>query len=192
MERHQIKVTLEGLAPLVFDRFWGHSKEEIPPDRKLYLADENKVVMPLQNLKSFLQKEKPPGAIKIVEKVKFNEYIRIAQTHIDFGTVPYYPILDGAGQPVIFTNFEDGRWEILLEATCTKASTGAVIKQEPLPRPMLKLPWRLELEIGIWRSDINTKITEDKVRSWFEIGGILVALGNHRPDYGRFQVTKWE
>jgi hypothetical protein len=193
MERHPIKATFEGLSPLIFDRFWGHSKEEIPPQRKLYLAEGNKVILPVMNLKSFLQREKPAGAIKEIEKRQYTDYIRIAQTHIDFGPNPYFPILGGDEQPIIFTDFEDhSRWEILLESPITLGSNGSRIKQPAQPRPMLLLPWKLELEIGLWRSEINTKVTEEKLRSWFEIGGILVALGNHRPDYGRFQITKWE
>ena len=80
MRRKKINVTLEGLSPMSFDRFWGHSREDIPPERKLYLSEGNVVVLPVQNLKSFLQKEAPPGAIKTVEKRSYGTYIQIAKS----------------------------------------------------------------------------------------------------------------
>ena len=68
-----------------------------------------------------------------------------------------------------------------MEATCTRSSNGSIIKQEPKPRPILRLPWKLEIEIGLWESNINTVVTNEKLRSWFEVGGMLVALGNQGP-----------
>jgi hypothetical protein len=192
MQRVAIDVKLSGMSPFLFNRFWGHSAEDIPPEKKLYLAEDNAVILPVQSLKSFLGKEKPMGVIKIVEKRGYQDYNRIAQSHVDFGTNPYVPFTDDAGNIIRFAGFDNGKWGILMEGGCTISSTGAVIKQEPKPRPYLKLPWNLEFEVGVWESDINTKITPEKLRSWFEIGGMLVALGNHRPDYGRFRVSKWD
>jgi len=192
MRRVAIDVKLSGMSPFLFNRFWGHSKEDIPMEKRLYLAEDNVLVLPTQNLKSFLSKERPMGIIKFIEKTGFQHYNRIAQSHIDFGNNPYIPFTDDNGDIIRYTSFDDPRWGILLEAPCTPSSTGALIKQEAKPRPYLKTPWRLEFEIGLWESDINTKITPEKLRSWFEAGGLLVALGNHRPDYGRFSVRKWD
>lgn len=193
MERQEIQIKLKGLVPIVFDRFHNHSKEVISPERKLYLVDGNVIVFPVQNLKSFLEREKPAGAIKTVEKASYKEYVPIVKSHVDFGYNSYFPFLDDNDHPIAFKNFNDkSRWQILLESPITFGSNGSVIKQEARPRPMMLPPWNLKITVGLWSSDVNTKVTEEKLRTWFETGGLLVGLGNHRPDYGRFQITRWE
>src|SRR4030065_745477 len=63
------------------------------------------------------------------------------------------------------------------------------IKQEAQPRPVLKLPWRLSFTITLLD---NAILDPMKLENWFNECGITVALGAHRPRFGRFQVKEWK
>ena len=50
MEVKNIRVKLGSLSDIMFDRFIDHSKEKRPADQKLYLAENNIVVLPAENI----------------------------------------------------------------------------------------------------------------------------------------------
>ena len=41
MKIQKIDVTIEGIADIMFDKFFDHSKEQRPPDQKIYMASGN-------------------------------------------------------------------------------------------------------------------------------------------------------
>lgn len=186
-----IEVTLSGLAPLMFDRFFDHSGEERQPEEKLYLErGTNKLVMPAKNLEAFLTGERPPGAIKITEKKKANDYLPYVKGHVSF-TQSAFPILDGDDQAIIFKDFT-GQFEVDISSPRVIKS-GLSIKQPPKKRPVLNLPWGIKLVLRLVETPLSKgKITSEKLHAWFAIGGLVVGLGTYRPLYGRFQVERWE
>ena len=191
MEIEKIKVTLEGLSDIMFDRFYDHSGEDRPPGKKMYYDDKGNVVLPVTNLYSFLfRDEKPRGVIRFVEKNKAGEFIAIGQGHVVINP-SLIRFLDEKMKPISFKGFDNGGkfWINDFEGGVTKMSGGKVIKQEPRERPVMRLPWFLVFDITVIE---NNKVTPDKLQSWFEVGGLVTALGTHRPAYGRFMVSKWE
>lgn len=188
MKIHNIKVELEGIADLMFNRFIDHSKEIRPPEQKLYLDKGNVLVMPAENIDSMLvRQEKPMGAIKLVEKVKAGNFIPDFNAHVAIKPM-FIPILQN-GKSIIFDSMDDDRFYLFMSAGITKSSTGTVIKQEAVPRPTLKLPWSLEFNMTLIE---NPTFDQEKLRTWLEVGGIKCALGSHRNKFGRFIVKKWE
>lgn len=180
----KIDVELEGLADICFDRFIDHSKEPRPPEQKLYLAEGNRLVLPAANMRAFLFSEKY-GCAKTFEGKKSKDYVRWGQGHVQIDP----PLIDflKKNKPIVFKDFKGGLW-LLEESTVTKASGGAIIKQPIQPRPVLKLPWSLKFEISIVK---NPLIDSIKLENWFNQGGLLIALGNYRPRFGRFLVKSW-
>lgn len=184
----KFRVTLDGLAPILFDRFYDHSQEPRPAEQKMYYSSHNKnhLVLPAENIISFLLGEFPAGCAKAFEKKKAKEYIQMgAQIGIQPAEIPF---LDDKDQPIVFNGFVDDPrfWIVLMGGRTRKGSSS--IKQEAKPRPAMNLPWRLRFEISLWK---NPLIDENKLRNWFEAGGFQLAVGSWRPRYGRFMVSEW-
>ena len=183
----EFEITLNGLSDFLFNRFIDHSKEVRPPEQLLYLAEGNLVILPREHIYSFLTNQKVGGVIKKVEKRGSGEYLDMAHSHISIKEDPI-PFLR-EGKPVVFENFSNGTFYKLTASPVTKPASGPqVIKQPAYDRPCLRLPWSLNFHLTLIE---NPKITEAKLRNWFETGGILVALGSYRPRYGRFTV-EWK
>ncbi len=187
----KIDVRLEGLADILFDKFIDHSKEERPPEQKIYLSEDNLLVFPSENIRAFLfGVQNPPGCAKRCEGKKHGEYVATGLGHVIPDNPPLIPFLDENDQPIKFQGFEDGKFWILKQAPRTKmAGSAGSIKQEVKPRPVLKLPWSLNFQIGLVDNNI---IDENKLHNWFDRGGLIIALGSYRPRFGRFHVTEWE
>ncbi len=188
MKVTKISVKLVGLASLVFHKFIDHSKEVRPPEQHIYLDENNTVVIPASNIMSFLtRKKKPFGCAKVFEGRRGESYCQIVDSHV-IVRPDVIPILNGDEKEIVFQGFDAG-WDILKEAGTVQSSSGGnTIKQEIYPRPMLLLPWALRFEIDLIE---NRLINQAKLRNWFEAGGLIIALGNYRPRYGRFYVEEW-
>ena len=110
MEITKIEVSLEGLSDIMFDRFFDHSKEDRPPEKKMYLNENDEVVLPSENIYSFLFRDQAPvGVVRFVEKRSAKEYIAIGQSHLSVEPT-LIPILDEEGKAIKFTGFENSRF----------------------------------------------------------------------------------
>jgi hypothetical protein len=190
MEIAKIDVTLEGFSDIMFDRFFDHSGEDRPPERKLYLDEGNKVVLPAECINSFLFRDLPPtGIIRFVEKRGAKDFIALGQAYLSINPT-LIPFHDKNGKAIVFEKFGSSSQFMVNDwsAGITKMSGGKVIKQEVRKRPILKLPWFLSFAITLIKND---KVTVEKLQSWFEVGGFATALGTYRPKHGRFVVKKW-
>jgi hypothetical protein len=188
MKIFNIDVGLEGIADIMFDKFIDHSKEPRPADQKLYLVEGNKVVLPAMNIKAFLFNQKGNSCATKFEGKLRNNYISIGESHVSISP-QNIPFLDNKGNPTIFSDFNDGVFYVVTASPTTKLPGGGIIKQPAKPRPVLKLPWKLDFQIHLVKNDL---INEGKLHNWFDGGGILIALGTYRPTYGRFRVYKWK
>lgn len=188
MEVTKIKAGLGSMSDIQFDRFIDHSSEARPPEQKLYLGENNTLVLPSTNIiEGFLFGKKPAGCATSFEKPKSGQYIAVGLSHIAIKP-SLIPFLDDKGKPIRFTKFDGKRFRISMDAARTQKGSMS-IKQEAQPRPVLCLPWALSFEIMIVK---NPLVDEAKLYNWFVQGGMQIALGNHRPVYGRFSVEEWE
>lgn len=182
-----ITVTLEGLSDFMFDRFIDHSKGDRPPEQRLYLGQNNQVVLPDENIYTFLFGENPPGCAKAFEGKGSKEFIRVGQAYLTIKT-RLIPFLRG-DKPIIFGEFDNETFYVFESAGRTKQIGGPSVKQEVKKRPVLTIPWSLSFQLVLVKND---KIDENRLFNWFTRGGIEIALGTHRTRYGRFSVTQFE
>ena len=188
LEISKIEVGLEGLADVVFDRFFDHSKEKRPPEQKLYLTDDNIAVLPPGAIDSFLYRQLPPTGCALRFEGKAGKDYRAAGEANALCNESLIPIIR-EGKPIVFSAFGSDGWYITNGSGITKGSGGAAVKQENNPRPTISLPWSVSFSITVVK---NQLINEAKLYNWFVAGGILIGLGNWRPQHGRFAVVKWE
>ncbi len=185
----EIDVKLEGLADILFDKFKDHSKEVRPPEQKLYLVDDNQLVLPSENVRSFFLTEgRPMGIIKIVEGKKANDFLRIAQGALDISPT-YIPFLDEKGKSIKFIDFGPKSKFFLFEQAGKTGPSNARVKQEVQARPGLRLPWTVNFTLRLFE---NALIDATKLYNYMTRGGIEVGFLNYRPRFGRFVIVGWE
>jgi len=187
LEITKIEVGLEGLAPIMFDRFFDHSKTERPPEQKLYYDEKKNIVLPAENMWAFLYQEKPGGCAKRFEGKKSKDFLSYGQSHTLI--TPDMIQITRNGKPLKFKGFGEQRGIWVHEGSPTTKSGAAIIKQETKKRPVISLPWEVSFNIDLIK---NQMIDPDKLCNWFEQGGIVLCLGTYRPRFGRFMVKKWE
>lgn len=196
MEQTKISVVLEGWSDIMFNRFIDHSKEKRPAEQKLYLSGDNEIVLPAENIYSFLFGEAPAGCAKKFEGKQGRNYISVGMSHL-FIDPALIPITDDKGKPIKFNGWKGAAplhvhpsspFYVCMSGGRTKLGSNS-IKQEAQPRPVLKMPWRVAFNITLLK---NNLIEPVKLENWFNEGGTVIALGTYRPRYGRFQVAEWE
>lgn len=179
-ESQELQFTLEATSDIMFDRFYGQEADTRPPEQKLYLDDNKQVVLPSENVYTFLFGENPMGAIRMTEGKMSKEFLRWGPScvFISPALIPF----TREGKPIVFEGFDPDL--IYVSEFAPRVRKGNLsIKSNVKPRPVLKAPWSLSFTINLWK---NPKITEDKLANWFADGGIRVALGTYRPRFGRF------
>lgn len=186
MKLQKIQVTLEGWSDIMFDRFVDHSKEQRPPEQKLYLIADNQLVIPSENIYGLLFGENPMGCVARFEAKKKKDYLAFGQSHL-FIDSAYIPFTDISGNPITFDGFNNNFY--IYESAPRTKSGSLSIKQEVKKRPVLKTPWMISFSITLLKNDL---INDVKVYNWLVGGGATIGIGTHRPRFGRFQVSGWE
>jgi hypothetical protein len=189
IEMTEIDIEIEGLSDILFDKFFDHSKNERPPEKKFYTdpdGDGKTVCLPSENLWSFLFAELNQGCARRFEGKKSKEYLSYGQSHVAIKP-DFIPFTEN-GKQVQFDKFGK-KFRIFQQSAPTKLSGGGMIKQEAKKRALVKLPWELKFNIVVFKND---RVTSEKLLEWFNKGGILIGLGTYRPRFGRFMVKKWD
>ena len=129
-----IKVQLNGIRPLMFDRYAGDNSTSLPNAEKMYLTDDRQLIIPALNVLSLLAAENG----KSVAKVFFGKNWR----NIALGISSYtnvnpfeIPVLDDDG-PIYFEGFNQ---QISVHKSVARLAKGI---PNPKERPLLALPWR--------------------------------------------------
>jgi hypothetical protein len=188
LKTDSITLRVDGACGIMFDRFYGQEKDTRPPEQKFYFAPGNKIVLPTENLYSFLFGENPAGAAKSEGK-KGKEYIRMGYSHVLIDPVESTPFQRN-GKDIVFDGWEgnEASYYISEFSPRTKMASGPnSIKQNLKKRPVLLPPWSVTFTVTIIK---NPLITAEKIFNWFSDGGILIGLGTYRPRFGRFSITE--
>src|SRR5262245_49503017 len=87
MGTQRISIELEGVADIMFDRFYDH-KSKPPPEKKLHLSQDKDqfVELPTDNIHSFLFRDMPPvGAVRVAEGKLAGQFLKLGQAviHLD-------------------------------------------------------------------------------------------------------------
>lgn len=185
MKIYTIKVELEFIRPIIFNEGFVSIKEETPTEKKVPLNNGNDLVsISGDRLMAFLidnKPERPPGCIKSFLKPKeYKSVLPKAKAYIGFQ--PIIPILCN-GKEIHFKSFD-------------KTKEIKVRKDRVFGGPVPMIVERPVIENASMKFNIslveNQEISLEKLKSWFERGGIEVALGCSRPVYGQFIVKVFE
>lgn len=187
------KVTLEGLRPMMFDRYPGDNDTVLQWTQKIYLIPETSILcLPTININSFLTAHNTPSAPKrLRDKRKYKDICNAIQSFtmieaID-GNPDYLPITRD-GKPIEvgdFTEREDPKSGLFLHRAVARLDKGI---PNPKERPVLPLPWQITMKFIIFQ---NNAIKEDEIRNLFIEGGLAIGLGTYRGQYGKFIVSEW-
>ncbi|HUX01415.1 MAG TPA: hypothetical protein VMY35_10600 [Phycisphaerae bacterium] len=181
-------VLLRGLRPIMFDRYPGDNKTQLPPGDKLYL-DGGTVVLPAENVMSFLTAVNTTSAPKrLLDKREYKDVCGAFQCFVEImeENIPF--LRDG--KPIKFSGFGDGdpdpRTGIFVDKRVARLDRGV---PNPKERPVLPLPWELRLTIKLYA---NQEVGEPMLRQMFVEGGVALGFGTFRGRFGKFEVAEWQ
>ena len=178
------KVTLSGIADVMFDRYPGDNKTQLTPEKKFYfMPDGDTVMLPSMNIISFLTAQNTTSAPKrLLDKRQYKE---VASAILSFTAITPFEIpFTSDGKAVKFSGF-DGK-QFYIHNSVARLAKGV---PNPKTRPVLRTPWELGFDVSIFP---NKEFTEDMLHDLFVRGGLAIGLGTFRGVFGKFQVSKWE
>lgn len=186
-------VELEGLRPIMFDRYAGDNNTKLDWSDKIYLRPgTNQLCLPATNISSFYTAHNTNSAPKRLRDVR--KYKAIANAILSFTMLSaeddseYIPFLRD-GEPVQVGDFGDSKDEtsgIYLHRSVARLDKGI---PNPKERPVLPAPWSLRFKLTIVP---NKEIKEAEIKSLTEEGGIAIGLGTYRGVFGKFRVSRWD
>ena len=182
MEVLNRRIMLVGLRDIMFDRYAGDNETQLPPEQKMYYAEDGKsLVVPSLNLFSFLSAENTTSCSKKFGKRGWKDYAHAFSSFLSIE--PVLIPLTRNGKQIIFKGFDDG---IYIRHDVARLKGGI---PHPTTRPVIKTPWELSFELCMFE---NEYFSESLLKNWFEKGGLVIGLGSYRPVFGKFRVAKWE
>jgi len=180
------KVILSGITDIMFDRYAGDNKTELPPERKMYfLVDGKTVMLPSINIMSFLSAQNTDSAPK--RFLDSREYKKICQAFLSYVSISPIEIpFTRKGKPIIFDGFSEDHGSIYIRKDVARLAKGI---PNPKVRPVISTPWELSFEITVFPND---EFGEDMLHDMFVKGGIAIGLGTFRGVFGKFQIKEWK
>ena len=175
-------IILNGLTPIMFDRYSGNNKEQLSPMEKVYTDSEGNLVLPSTNLLSFLSAQNTESATQRVVGRGYKEVCKAALSYVTI--LPYNIPFIRNGKP-IQANSEN----IKMHYSVAKIMKGKLAIPNPKERPILEPEWKLEFDLELQETP---ELNEVLLKKIFEIGGNAVGLGTFRGLFGKFKVEKWE
>lgn len=186
-------VILDGITPIMFDRYPGDNKTTLQWSEKLYLIPGTSVVcLPVTNLVSLLSAHNTNSAPKRLRDSR--QFKKIANACLSFVSIN---AMDGGfdipflreGEPIevgVFGESGDDRSGIKLHRSVARLDKGI---PNPKERPLLPAPWQLAFTLTIYP---NKEIKEAEVRNLLEEAGIAIGLGTYRGVYGKYRIAQWD
>lgn len=179
-QSQSIHVRLEGLRPLMFDRYAGDNNTQLPTADKMYLDDQAHLTIPALNLFSLLAAENT----KSVCRQFFGKSGKTVALGISsyVSIEPFEILLCDQDGPITFTGWNH---KISIHDAVARLPKGI---PNPKTRPVVALPWHIEFAVQYTE---NRYCTLDNLRQAFDWGGTL-GLGTFRPYFGRYELAEWK
>lgn len=187
------RVVINGLTPIMFDRYAGDNKTRLEWTQKIYLKDGTQsLCIPVLNLASFFTAHNTNSAPKrLRDKREYKGICNAILSFVNFtapdGDAENIPLLR-AGKPIMVGSFTDRKDEasgLYLHRAVARLDKGI---PNPKERPVLPLPWSLEFDLTIYP---NKEIKEQEIKNLLSEGGMAIGLGTFRGVFGKFEVAKW-
>lgn len=185
------KVSLLGLADIMFDRYAGDNTTRLEPWQKLYFnpAGNSKIIgIPSLNLMSFLSAHNTNSAPKrLRDKRKYKDIANAALSFVQINPT-FVPLLRN-GEPIEFGQFVEDRDS--LSGCYVHRAVARLDKGIPNPkeRPVIPLPWSLDFCLTLWPT---REIQEQEIINLFDEGGRALGLGTFRGVFGKFMIDRWD
>jgi hypothetical protein len=181
------QVRLEGVTPIMFDRYAGDNKTQLEPGEKMYFVPGTRTLcLPTMNVMSFLSAQNTDSVAKLIGG---RGYKNIAQALLGFVQItPLYIPITRNGENIEFNGFVDDKDEkagIYVDRRVARLAKGI---PNPKVRPVVDLPWELSFTINLFKND---QIDEKLLKTAFMRGGMAIGLGTYRGLYGKFLVSEW-
>jgi len=182
------RVTLRGVADIMFDRYAGDNKTELRPDQKFYRKG-NQVVLPALNILSLLTAQNTPSAPK--RFLDSRKYRAVAQAILSYTSIgpSMIPFLRDS-EPIEFDGFGgdgiDPKSGMYIRHDVARLKDGI---PNPKVRPVLPTPWSLEFELHYFT---NPDVAEETIQNLLIRAGTAIGLGTFRGVFGKFVVDGWE
>lgn len=172
---YKVDSTIEGAAPILFNRFLGMGlvkptleQEEEAAKQRVY-RNSNGLYLPANNLKRALRSGASRAGVKI-GRMSLDPYISAA-VFIEPRELEF-----GKDEP----DFMFGAW-----VRIPPGKKGALVWKV---RPGLNSGWQLNPLLHV----LDDRIASEKLRIALETAGLFIGVCDWRPEYGRFIVKKWE
>lgn len=181
-------ITLIGFAPLMFDRYAGDNKTQLPVEAKMYFMPDGKTLcLPAANLMSMLCAKNTTSIAKIIGGKSWS---RICDSTLSYVSVSpnQIPILRD-GKPIEFTGFIDGVDPVARISIHHSVARLAKGIPNPKERPLLDLPWSVKFDLTLFKND---DIDETYLQTAFLRAGVALGIGTYRGVFGKFQVAEWK
>jgi hypothetical protein len=176
------RVVLNGLTPIMFDRYSGNNKEQLDVMDKIYMDEKKRLVLPSTNILSFLSAQNTESA---AQRVIGRGYKEVCKAALSFTTItPMNIPFTRNGKEI---NIENA--DLKIHYAVAKIMKGKLAVPNPKARPMLETPWELEFNISLLETP---ELNEVLLRKLFELGGVAIGLGTFRGVFGKFNVKVWE
>lgn len=188
---YQIECTLEGVVPMMQDRYFNPEELENPKQKgkdawkkelphKAYI-DKKGLYVPSDNIRMMLIGNKHrPGAAAIlgsyIETKKKTEYVSLCKGCI---------WVVGPDDPQkVYVDPKRKTYDDYDERSFINANGSRSLTR----RPIVKAPWRLTFIIQV----TDDRIDETKVRELFDVAGLRCGVGAYGPTFGRCVVAHWQ
>lgn len=182
------QVTLTGFMPLMFDRYAGDNKTQLPPEAKMYFMPDGKTVsIPAINLLSFLSAQNTTSVAKLIGGKQTKDLASAFLSYVQFSPQIIPVCRDGV--PIVFNGFKNDVDEVAHIYVDRRVARLAKGIPNPKARPVVELPWELSFTIRFFK---NKTFDEALLRLALEQGGEALGIGTYRGLYGKFAVTRWE
>ena len=185
MKMTKIQVSLEGLTPIMFDRYAGDNKTELEVQDKFYFAKDGKtLILPAGNLMSLLSAQNTMSAPK--RFLDSRQYKKVAAAISSYVTVEPF---DGAvfmanGLPIEFGGFDDKQFYV--DQRVARLEKGI---PNPKVRPVLDVPWELDFSLSVFENqDFTLKLLKDLISK----SGYAIGLGTYRGQFGKYSLIGWD
>lgn len=171
------QVTLNGLTPIMFDRYSGNNKEQLSPMDKAYFDEQGYLVLPSTNILSFLSATNTESA---TQRVIGRGYKAVAKSALSYVVIEPFMI------PITRNGKRLTADDLKMHYSVARLAKGI---PNPKERPLLETDWSICFSLTLQETpDLN----EPLLRKIFELGGNAVGLGTFRGVFGKFKVGVWE
>jgi hypothetical protein len=178
MKSTKIAVTLNGIRPIMFDRF-ASMKTQLAPEDKVYQKDGN-LILPAKNIMSYLSGSITESAPQRIFGKAWKPIAKAAMSFVNIDPFEIFFLRDGQSIPA-----ED---VTIVEDKCLIKKSGLAVPSDKA-RPVLSLPWSLSFNLELFQ---NEDLNEATLKRLFVEGGITIGLGTYRGVYGKFIVENWK